>query len=70
MARFAATADGVRNFVGIEDIGATRRECGRHGGLAAADTPGESNQVGPRQKYQPLISAGPKKRAIAPAIAR
>ena len=44
MTRFAPPADRVRDVVGVEDVGAARRERCRHLRLAAADSAGEADE--------------------------
>ena len=45
VAGFAASADGVRDVVGIQHAGAARGERGRHVGFAAADASGEADEI-------------------------
>jgi hypothetical protein len=70
MPRFAAAADRVRNVVGVQDVRAARCELRRHLRFAAADAAGETDQVLPGHRNQPLVSCGPKNSATPPAIAR
>ena len=70
MTGLVAPADRMRNLVGVENVGAARCKAGRDFRLAAADAAGEPDEIRHRHEYQPLISAGPKKSAMPPAIAR
>ncbi len=48
VSRLAAAADRMRDVVGVEHVGAARRERRGHRRLAAADAAGEADQVGSR----------------------